>query len=79
MPDALRLQPSYDERLAKCVVDGEPRPRRAALELFERNDPSTLEGAIALVWPDGEVPAERFGALARAWDLYRHVRDMPCA
>jgi hypothetical protein len=79
MPDALRLQPSYDERLAKRVTDGEPRPRRAALELFERNDPRTLEEAIALVWPDGKAPAERCGALVRAWDLYRHVRDMPCA
>ena len=79
MPDALRPEPSYDERLAKRVADGEPRPRRAALELFERNDPRSLGDAIALVWPDGQAPAERFGALARAWDLYRHVRDMPCA
>jgi hypothetical protein len=79
MSDALRLQPSYDERLAKRVADGESRPRQAALELFERNDPRTLGEAIALVWPDGKVPAERFGALARAWDLYWHVRDIPCA
>lgn len=79
MVDALRPQPSYDERLAKRVADGEPRPRRAALELFERNDPRTLGDAIALVWPDGKAPAERVGALAQAWDLYRHVRDMPCA
>lgn len=78
MSDALRVQPSYDERLAKRVADGEPRPRRAALELFERNDPRTLGEAIELVWPDGKAPAERLGPLARAWDLYRHVRDMPC-
>ena len=79
MSGPLRLQPSYDERLAKRVADGGPRPRRAALELFERNDPRTRGEAIALVWPDGKAPAERCGALVRAWDLYRHVRDMPCA
>lgn len=79
MSAAMRPLPSYDERLARRVTDGEPRPRRAALELFERNDPRTLEEAIALVWPDGKAPAERCGALVRAWDLYRHVRDMPCA
>jgi hypothetical protein len=79
MPDPLRLQPSYDERLARRIADGQPRPRRAALELLERNDPRTLDEAIVLVWPDGNAPPERLGALARAWDLYRHVRDMPCA
>jgi hypothetical protein len=69
----------YDERLAKLVAHGRPRSRGAALELFERNDPRTLAEAIALVWPDGNAPAEGFRALEQAWDLYRHVRDMPCA
>ena len=79
MPSEKGIPPSYDQRLAKRVADCQPRPRRAALELFERNDPRTLAEAIALVWPDGNAPAERSGALVRAWDLYRHVRDMPCA
>ena len=35
MSAAMRPLPSYDERLARRVTDGEPRPRRAALELFE--------------------------------------------
>jgi hypothetical protein len=78
MPDRERQLP-YDARLAQRVAEGQPRSREAALELCERNDPRSLAEAMALVWPDGNPPAERSVALVRAWDLYRHVRDMPCA
>jgi hypothetical protein len=79
MMDLQAAQPPYDRQLAREVAAGTARSRRAALELLERNDPPTLSAAIELVWPGGSAPPERVHPLALAWDLYRHVRDMPCA
>lgn len=69
---------TYDERLARAVRDGEGDATRAALTLFERREPESLVQAIELVAPDGPLAPQLFDRLTRAYDVYRHARDMPC-
>jgi hypothetical protein len=68
---------TYDQRLAKAVLDGAPDADRAALMLFERHEPRNRTQAIDLVVPFGPVPPETFDRVSRVYDVYRHTLDMP--
>lgn len=69
----------WDTRLARQVLDGAPGDgTAAAVTLFERNGPDSLAQATALVGAAGRLTEEARDRVARAYDIYRHARDMPC-
>ena len=68
---------SYDQRLARTILDGDTGADQAALTLFERHSPSTLTQAVDLVVPYGPVPPKAFDRISHAYDIYRHARNMP--
>lgn len=68
---------SYDQRLARAVLDGDTDADQAAQTLFERRSPDTLRQAIDLVVPYGPVPPETLDRISRAYDIFRHARNMP--
>lgn len=68
---------SYDQRLARAVLDGDTDADRAAQTLFERHGPNTLTQAVDLVAPYGPVPPKTFDRISHAYDIYRHARNMP--
>lgn len=59
------------------LVGGDPHTVQAALELFERHDPESLEEAVALISALGVAPDGVFDEIADAWNHYRLIRDMP--
>ncbi len=67
---------NYEERLAQRVLTGQ-RAREAALNLFERTGPQSLDEAIAKVCADRRPAAPAFDAIADAWDTYRHLKHLP--
>lgn len=67
----------YDARLARRVLDGEPDATQAAVVLFERHEPDTLDDAARLVSAHGELTPSAFDAVADAFDIHRLQRDMP--
>jgi len=69
---------SYDQRLARAVLDGDKGADQAAQTLFERHSPNTLTQAVDLVAPYGPVPPRIVDRIRYAYDIYRHARDMPC-
>ena len=68
---------SYDQRLARAVLDGDKDADQAAQTLFERHSPDTLTQAVDLVAPYGPVPPKTFDLISHAYDIYRHARNMP--
>lgn len=70
-PDAT---PDGDEGRRRAAAAGEVLPTCAVPALLEREDPSTLERAIALVCPDLRPTGEQFDAIVDAWERHRHVR-----
>jgi hypothetical protein len=68
---------SYDQRLARAVLDGDTDAEQAAQTLFERRSPETLRQAVDLVVPYGPVPPKVFDRIGHAYDIYRHARNMP--
>jgi hypothetical protein len=68
---------TYDQRLARTVLDGDTDAEQAALTLFERHSPGTLTQATDLVAPYGPVPPKTFDRISHAYDIYRHARTMP--
>ena len=69
---------SFDERLARRILQGEGNEVQAAVTLFERHDPVTLEDAVGLLEAYGSVTPQAFEHAAEAWDIFWHLRDMPC-
>jgi hypothetical protein len=69
---------SYDQRLARAVLDGGQDDAQAAQTLCERHSPNTLAQAVDLVAPFGPVPPGIVDRISHAYDIYRHARDMPC-
>lgn len=70
---------SYEQNLSRRVLDGEPDAMDAAGALFESKQPTTLPEAAGLVGAYGELTPEAFQNVTRAFDRYRHLRDMPCS
>lgn len=68
---------SYDQRLARTILDGSKDADQAAQMLFERHSPDTLTQAVNLVVPYGPVPPKAFDRISHAYDIYRHARNMP--
>lgn len=68
----------YEQDLSRRVLEGEPDALEAATDLFESRQPRTLTEAVELVSPNGEITPEAFDCVARAFDRYWHLRDMPC-
>jgi hypothetical protein len=68
---------SYDQRLARTILDGEEGADQAAQTLFERCSPDTLRQAIDLVVPYGPAPSDTLNRISHAYDIYRHARNMP--
>jgi hypothetical protein len=69
---------SYDRRLARRVLLEERDAVEAAVTLFERREPASLEEAVGLLEAYGEqVTAAAFEHAAEAWNVYWHLRDMP--
>ncbi len=72
------LVPStYEERLRVRVIRCGPDALCAALELFERRDPPTLDEALTLVRGPRELSPQAFAVVVEAWDRYFHMRSMP--
>jgi hypothetical protein len=67
---------TYQQRLAKRILDGGADASRATMELLEYSDVETLDEAVALVAAHGVVSTESFDCLADAWETYRHFRDL---
>jgi hypothetical protein len=67
----------YDQRLAWRVRECAENAVGAALMLFERWDPPTLDHAVELVCIDHRPSSETFDAIADAWERYRHQRHLP--
>jgi hypothetical protein len=67
----------YDDRLAREVLDGEG-DAIAAIASFERQEPASLTAAAQLLSGHGTLTTEAFDRVACAYDIYRHVRNMPC-
>jgi len=76
MTDATSIL-SYDQRLARAVLDNDTNADQAAQTLFERHSPSTLTQAVDLVAPYGPVSPGTLDCISHAYDIYRHARDMP--
>ena len=68
----------YEQDLCRRVLDCEPDAMGAAERLFEREEPRTLPEAAGLIGAHGELTPEAFDHVTRAFDRYRHLRDMPC-
>jgi hypothetical protein len=68
----------YEQDLSRRVLDCEPDAPDAAAALFDSRQPQTLTEAVRLVSPNGEITPAAFECLARAFDRYWHLRDMPC-
>jgi hypothetical protein len=68
---------SYDQRLARIILDGDTDADQAAQTLFERHSPNTLTQAVDLVVPYDPVPPKTFARISHAYDIYRHARNMP--
>jgi hypothetical protein len=66
-----------DQRLIWSVRVGARDGAAAALALFERWDPATLDEAVELVCPDRRPTSEAFDAIADTWARYRHIRQLP--
>jgi hypothetical protein len=71
------ISPSFDERAARRVLDHGDNAVEAALALFERHTPATLSEAAQLIEQHGPVTPAAFDAVAQAFDIYWHLRDMP--
>jgi hypothetical protein len=54
-----------------------PDAPAAALELFERHDPGSLDQAVEVACGDGELPPAAFEIVIEAWDRFFHIRSMP--
>lgn len=67
----------YDEQLARGVLDGDEDAVELAVMLFERHDPPTLSRAAELVRGFGALTPGAFDRIAQAYDVHRHLRDMP--
>jgi hypothetical protein len=76
MTDATSIL-SYDQRLARAVLDGDEDADQAAQTLFERHGPDTLTEAVDLIVPYGPVPPGAFDRISQAYDIHRHARHMP--
>jgi hypothetical protein len=61
------------------VLDSEPDCLEAAAALFDSRQPQTLTQAVELVSPNRQITPEAFDCVARAFDRYWHLRDMPCS
>lgn len=68
----------YEQDLSRRVLDRSPDSLDAAAALFESRQPRTLTEAVELISPSGEITPEAFDCVARAFDRYWHLRDMPC-
>jgi hypothetical protein len=68
----------YEERLAWRVRTHESKALEAAVTLFERIEPNTIDEAVQQICPDRRPPSDVFDVIADAWSLYRHIADMPC-
>lgn len=68
---------SYDERLARALLAGDDDDVQAAVTLFERHGPASLAEALELVTAYGTLSPEAFDRFSRAYDIHRHVSDMP--
>lgn len=67
---------TYDARLARAVLHAGPEAPSAAMAFLERNDPATLDAAVALIAPYGAIKKGAFDFLADAWETYRHLRHL---
>lgn len=68
---------SYDARLARSALRGEPEAVDSAIIFFERNSPPTLHEAIELLRGYGEISPQAFQRIDEAWDTYWHLRYQP--
>lgn len=68
---------AYDMRLARTVLTGGATAVRAALTLFERHEPETLDESLALVCESlAELDGSARITVLKAWDEYRHLEGM---
>jgi hypothetical protein len=83
MTDMLHRPPApppsrYDEQLARRILDGDGDAVELAVTLFDRHDPPTLSRAVELVRAYGDFTPGAFDRISQAYDIHRHLRDMPC-
>lgn len=71
------ISTSIDERLARRILQLEGNEVRAAVAFYERHQPATLDDAARLLESYGPMTPEAFDAVAMAWDVYWHLKDMP--
>jgi len=69
---------SYDARLAQRILAGDDDAVALAVTLFERHDPPTLSRAVELVRTYGDFAPGVFDRISQAYDMHRHLRNMPC-
>ncbi len=68
---------TYDQRLARAVLDGGTGAAQSAQILFERHDPDSLTQAVDLIASDGPVAPDVMDRIRQAYDIFRHARTMP--
>lgn len=68
---------SFDERLARRILRCEGNEVTAAMTLFERQAPVTMDDAMNLLETYGPISPQAFDHAVTAWDTYWHLRDMP--
>jgi hypothetical protein len=72
------ISANIEQRAAQRVLDDADNAVEAALALFERQTPATLEEAAQQIARHGPVTPAAFDTIAQAFDIYWHLRDMPC-
>lgn len=69
---------TYDQLAAQRVLDETSNAIDAALTLYEKHQPNTLEAAAKLVTAYGTVTPGAFDTISQAFDIYWQLRDTAC-
>lgn len=68
---------TFDDRLARSTLRGDPDAVDSAVIFFERNSPTTLLEATELLRGYGEISPQAFQRIDEAWTTYWHMRYQP--